>query len=111
MSSATTPAELRSAFDRQRAAFAADPYPALDARLRALASLRGVCAAISGKIGAGLRADFGSHDRNIGLLWELSGPLARIQYAEQNLAAWLEPADRGSEPDGGARSYVRYQPK
>ncbi|HKU37546.1 MAG TPA: aldehyde dehydrogenase family protein [Polyangiales bacterium] len=111
MSSTTTPAELRSAFDRQRAAFAADPYPALAARLRALASLRAVCAAISGKIGPALRADFGSHDRNIGLLWELSGPLSRIQYAEQNLAAWLEPQDRGSEPDGGARCYVRYQPK
>jgi hypothetical protein len=62
MSTNTSPAELQKVFDRQRSAFAADPYPALEARLRALGSLRAVCAAISGKIGAALRADFGSHE-------------------------------------------------
>jgi coniferyl-aldehyde dehydrogenase len=111
MPNTTTISELRSAFDQQRTAFAADPYPALEARLRSLATLRSVCAAVSGKLERALRADFGSHDRSIGLLWELSGVLSRIQYTESQLAAWLEPQDRGSEPAGGARAYVRYQPK
>jgi coniferyl-aldehyde dehydrogenase len=111
MPKATTLPELRTAFNVQRAAFAADSYPPLEARLHSLAKLRAVCAAISGKLEPALRADFGSHDRSIGLLWELSGVLSRIAYTESQLAAWVEPHDRGSEPAGGARAYVRYQPK
>jgi coniferyl-aldehyde dehydrogenase len=107
----TTQAQLERSFENQRAAFAAEPYPTLEARLQALATLRDVCAAVRGRMAATLAADFGSHDPNIGLLWELGGVLARIQYAEQNLAHWLAPVDRGSDPADGQRSYVRYQPK
>ena len=107
----TTAQELRSAFERQRAGFAAAPYPTLEERQAALSALRGACAFVTPRIARALVADFGSHDPNIGLLWELSGVLARIQHASEQLPRWLEPVDRGSEPAGGARSYVRYQPK
>jgi hypothetical protein len=79
----TTIPELRSAFDQQRTAFAADPYPSLAARLHSLATLRSLCAAVSGKLERALRADFGSHDRSIGLLWELSGVLSRAKSSRQ----------------------------
>jgi coniferyl-aldehyde dehydrogenase len=106
----TTREQLRAAFDFQRSAFAANPYPTLAQRFDALASLRATCAYVSGRIAGALAADFGSHDPSIGLLWELGGVLSRIQHTAQHLEAWLEPVDRGSEP-GGARSYLRYQPK
>jgi coniferyl-aldehyde dehydrogenase len=107
----TTIPELQAAFHRQRAAFAAAAYPTLEQRLAALHALRGACAYASSRIARALVADFGSHDPNIGLLWELSGVLARIAHTSEQLPRWLEPVDRGSEPGDGARSYVRYQPK
>ena len=64
----TTAQELRSAFERQRAGFAAAPYPTLEERQAALSALRGACAFVTPRIARALVADFGSHDPNIGLL-------------------------------------------
>jgi coniferyl-aldehyde dehydrogenase len=103
---------LKERFAAQRAAFAKDPYPAVDERRKNLTALRAACAFVRDKVPRALAADFGSHDPNIGLLWELGGVLGRLRYTSERLEQWMQPVEREVDPMlGDARAYVRYQPK
>lgn len=103
---------LQTAFEAQKRAFAREPYPSLTARLERLGRLKSACRSVREGLPGALRADFGSHDPSIGLLWELAGVLGRLHHTSERLGSWMEPAVRDADPAfPGSRAYVRYQPK
>ncbi len=105
----TTIPELQAIFHAQERAFSQHMFPSHAERIEALKALRELCADITPQVPEALRADFGSHDPSIGLLWELGGVLSRIRYTSEHLEAWLAPSTR--EADGDARCYVQQHPK
>lgn len=108
----STQAELSQLFDAQKRAWLADSYPSLEVRRERLTRLRAACAYARRGVAEALAADFGSHDPSIGLLWELSGVLGRIQYTSEHLPRFMAPSPRDGSPFfPDARCYVRYQPK
>jgi coniferyl-aldehyde dehydrogenase len=106
-------ANLRSAFDRQRAAFATDRDPPLAERRARIEALIGMMAANRERISAALAADFGSHPTGAAELIEVLGVLGRAQYVLAHLEEWMAPSVRETDPAllGTATASVRYQPK
>ena len=106
-------ADLRVAFDRQRAAFAADRDPSMAERRTRIEALMGMMAANRERISDALAADFGSHPVGAAELIEVLGVLGRARYVLENLEAWMAPSVRDTDPAvmGTATASVRYQPK
>jgi coniferyl-aldehyde dehydrogenase len=106
-------ADLQTAFDRQRAAFATDRNPSLAERRARIEALMGMMAANRERISAALAADFGSHPVGAAELIEVLGVLGRAQYVLAHLEEWMAPSVRETDPAllGTATASVRYQPK
>ena len=106
-------ANLRSAFDRQRAAFATDRDPPLAERRARIEALIGMMAANRERISAALAADFGSHPIGAAELIEVLGVIGRAKYVLDHLEEWMAPSARETDPAllGTATASVRYQPK
>ena len=106
-------AELKAAFETQRAAFAANRNPALDVRRERLGRIAPMMLANRERISAALAADFGAHPAPASDLIEVLGVVGRLQYVLENLEAWMRPEPRPVDPAmfGTARAYVEQQPK
>ena len=106
-------AQLRAAFDNQRAAFASDRDPSLAERRTRIETLMGMMATNRERISAALAADFGSHPKGAAELIEVLGVLGRAGYVLENLEAWMAPSVRATDPAllGTTTASVRYQPK
>lgn len=104
---------LREAFDRQRRAFVADPYPSLDERRQHLEALAGMVLSNRERIRTAMSEDFAVHPELFTDLIECLGIAGRAAYAIGQLETWM--ADDEREVDaalmGNARAYVRHQPK
>jgi len=106
-------ADLHTAFDRQRAAFATDRDPSLAERRARIEALMGMMAANRERISAALATDFGSHPVGAAELIEVLGVLGRARYVLDHLEDWMAPSVRETDPAllGTATASVRYQPK
>ena len=103
---------LRTAFEAQRQAFAADRHPSLHERRQRIEALMGMMLANRDKIGAALSSDFGAHPVPATDLIEVLGVLARARYVLEHLEEWMAPSLRHTEASlGTARAYVQSQPK
>jgi len=106
-------AELRDIVERQRAAFLADPFPSLEERYELLGALAGMLMSNRTQIQEAMSSDFGVHPPLAADLIEILGPAGRAVYAAQQLAGWMAPEPRESDPAlfGSGRAFVQPQPK
>ena len=105
--------QLQAAFAVQRAAFARDRSPSLDARRERLGALMGMLVGNRERISAALAQDFGTHPAPAADLIETLGQLGRAQFVLENLEAWMAASERPIDAAmlGTARAEVRHQPK
>lgn len=105
--------DLKAAFEAQRRAFAANRYPSLAERSERIGALMAMMAGNRHRITETLSSDFGAHPVGAGELIEVLGVLGRAQYVLENLAGWMEPEERHTDPAmlGTARASMRLQPK
>ncbi len=105
--------ELGQIVARQRAAFLADPSPSLEERQGLLAALAGMMMSHRTQIQDALSSDFGVHPSAAADLIEVLGPAGRAAYAAEQLAGWMSPEPRPTDPAlyGSGRAFVQPQPK
>ena len=106
-------AELKSAFEAQRKAFAADRNPSLAERTERLQALIGMMLGNRERISAALSQDFGAHPVPASDLIETLGVVGRAQYVLAHLEEWMAPTPRDTDAGlhGTAKAFVQYQPK
>jgi coniferyl-aldehyde dehydrogenase len=106
-------AELHEIVARQREAFLADPFPTLEERQALLGALAAMLVGHREQIEEALSSDFGTHPRLAADLIEILGPAGRAAYAAEQLAEWMAPEPRWTDPTlfGSARAFVQPQPK
>lgn len=106
-------AELAEIVERQRAAFLADPFPALDERQELLAALAGMLMSHRSEIEQALSSDFGVHPALAADLIEVLGPAGRAAAAIEQLGGWMMAEPRAADPTlyGSGQAYVAPQPK
>ena len=106
-------AALRTAFDVQRNAFAADRNPDLAERRKRLEKLVSMMMANRERISAALIEDFGTHPVPASDMIEVLGVVGRAHYVLANLEAWMQPQPRDIDPGmyGAAQAYLQLQPK
>ena len=106
-------ADLTSAFERQRKAFAANRNPTLAERTERLNALIGMMIGNRVRIAAALSQDFGAHPVPASDLIETLGVVGRAQYVLEHLEAWMASSARDTDPGlhGTARAFVQHQPK
>ena len=106
-------ADLTSAFELQRKAFAANRNPTLAERTERLNALIGMMIGNRVGIAAALSQDFGAHPVPASDLIEMLGVVGRAQYVLEHLEAWMASSARDTDPSlhGTARAFVQHQPK
>ena len=106
-------ADLRKAFEAQRAAFAANRNPSIEVRRERLRALIGMMMANRERISAAMSSDFGAHPVPASDLIEVLGVVGRAQYVLEHLEGWMRPMPRDTDPAlfGTATAYVQYQAK
>ena len=106
-------AELKSVFEAQRKAFAANRNPTLAERAERLQALIGMMLGNRERISAALSHDFGAHPVPASDLIETLGVVGRAQYVLEHLEEWMAPTPRETDPGlhGTAKAFVQYQPK
>jgi coniferyl-aldehyde dehydrogenase len=106
-------AELHEIVERQRAAFLADPVPALEQRQQLLGQLAMMLLGHRDQIAEAMSSDFGVHPSLASDLIEVLGPAGRAAFVAEQLAQWMAPEPRFSDPAlfGSGRAYVQPQPK
>src|SRR4051795_1718462 len=106
-------AELEQIVERQRAAFLADPYPALEERQALLQALAGMVVGHRTQIQEAMSADFGVHPTVATDLIEVLGVAGRAAYAAEHLEAWMASEPRDVDPAlfGSGKAFVQPQPK
>jgi coniferyl-aldehyde dehydrogenase len=106
-------AELKEIVARQRAAFLADPFPAVDERQELLAALAGMLISHRTPIQQALSSDFGVHPALAADLIEVLGPAGRAAAAIEQLGGWMAAEPRAADPAlyGSGRAFMQPQPK
>jgi len=105
--------ELHEVVSRQRAAFLANPFPALDERRALLGALAAMVMSHRSQIEEAMSADFGVHPTLATDLIEVLGVAGRAAYVAEHLEGWMAPEPRYCDPAlyGSGRAYVQPQPK
>ena len=106
-------ADLHEAFDRQRRAFVADPYPSLEERRGHLEALAAMMLTNRDRIRAAMSSDFAVHPELFTDLIECLGIAGRAAYAIGQLETWMADEPREADPAmfGTAQAFIRQQPK
>ncbi len=104
---------LRSAFEVQRRAFAADRAPSAAVRRERVGRLASIVLTNRKRIADALVADFGAHPGPASDLLEVLSVVGRAQYVAENLESWMQPQPRDMNADvyGTARAWMEFQPK
>lgn len=89
------PAAMASLFERQRAAFAQEPYPAESVRRRRLAALESLLHDHGDDIAAAISADFGHRSVHESQLLELFPSLEGVRHARRQVGRWMAQRRRG----------------
>ncbi len=105
--------ELEQIVARQRAAFLTTPALSLAERQALLGALAGTLIVHRAQIAEAMSSDFGTHPALASDLIEVLGPAGRAGYAAEQLASWMTPEPRHTDPAlwGSGRAYVAPQPK
>ena len=108
-------ARMRDVLDRQRRAhLKAGPLSA-EQRIEWLDRAIGLLVGHKAAIADALREDFGHRSVHASLLTDVSGSIAPLKHAKQNLRKWMKREKRKVSPAIlgllGARAYIEYQPK
>ncbi len=105
-------ARLGTLFARQRAAFAAQPYPPRAQRSERLAALRAALGRHQDLLAAAMSADFGGRSAFESKMADVLGPVLEINHARRHLRRWMRPRRRHTELLFATnRAAVLYQPK
>lgn len=109
----TSRTDLDALFARQKAAFARDRNPSLDARLERLRTLDRMLIEFRQPIRDALAADFGNHHAMVTDLFESGAVVARSRNIQAQLPQWLAPEERALNPlaHGSSRAEVMRMPK
>ena len=86
--------ELRSLFEAQRAAYAANPMPPAAQRQQWLKALRDLLSTERQALIDAISQDFSHRSADETLLAELMPSLHGIHYASQHLKGWMKPSRR-----------------
>jgi len=104
--------KLQQTFERQKAAYATEPFPDAVTRLSRLDALNHALVDNQQKFVASISEDFGRRSADETMLAELLPSVKGIQYARKNLKRWMKPSRRKvSVLFQPARARVEYQPK
>ncbi|MDK2124178.1 coniferyl aldehyde dehydrogenase [Parachitinimonas caeni] len=87
-------ARLQAVFSRQRAAWAAAPYPGREERRQALVSLREALLRHADEFCAAISADFGHRSAHETRVLELFPCIEGIRHAEKSLKKWMKSERR-----------------
>ena len=102
---------MKSIFESQKAAFAAQPFPSLQTRMERLHKLSAALSANKENLITAINKDFGCRSRSETLIAEILGCHGAIHYAEKNLRKWMKLRKRHTSfwslP---AKCYVSPQP-
>lgn len=109
----TTKAELDLLFAKQKAAFANDRDPPLEARLERLRSLDRMMIEFREPIRKALAEDFATHHPWVTDLFESGAVIARSRTIQAFLPGWMAPENRELNPmvHGSSKAQVIRQPK
>ncbi len=102
---------MQTTFQRQRAAYAAAPYPTASARRDALARLKAALLRHQDALVAAVDQDFGGRARQETLTADIIPTLNSIRHTRRHLKRWMRPQRRWPHPlmqPAGAR--IEYQP-
>ncbi len=103
---------MHEVFERQRRAFAAQPYPELAQRKARLNALKGVLRRYQDLIVEAVGADFGCRSGPETRLVEILGPVLEANHAIASMNRWARPSRRHAELLFLTnRVWVSYQPK
>ncbi len=107
--------EMRRILDRQRQAHLKDGPPSAEKRIDWLDRSIGLLVGHKDAIADALREDFGHRSVHATLLTDVSGSIAPLKHAKDNLRKWMKREKRKVSPAIlgllGAKAYVDYQPK
>lgn len=102
---------MQQVFEKQRTAFASNPYASTALRRERLSRLMALLLDNEEKIIAAIDADFGGRPRTETRLLEIFPSLEGLRYAQRHVAGWMRPEPRQTSlwffP---GRSEVHYQP-
>jgi coniferyl-aldehyde dehydrogenase len=108
-------AQMREVLDRQKKAHLKDGPPSVEKRIEWLDRAIGLLVGHKDAIADALREDFGHRSVHASLLTDVSGSIAPLKYAKENLRKWMKREKRKVTPAilgfMGAKAYVEYQPK
>jgi coniferyl-aldehyde dehydrogenase len=105
-------ARIASIHARQRAAFAADPYPDAASRRRRLKALRAALRRHQDILATAMGEDFGGRSTFESKMADVLGPVLEINHALGHLGRWMRSRRRRTELLFATNSaYVMYQPK
>src|SRR5688500_17024044 len=103
--------EMRSVYERQRAAWNAVGAPARETRSEALDRLSRVLIRHADEIAVTISGDFGNRAKQETQLLEVIPALNAIRHAKRNLSRWMAPARRRvAWTFRPARAWIQYQP-
>lgn len=108
-------ARMRDVLERQRRAHLKDGPPSAARRLEWLDRAINLLVGHKEAIADALREDFGHRSVHATLLTDVSGSIAPLKFAKENLKKWMRPERRKVSPAilgvFGARAYIEFQPK
>lgn len=109
----TTPGcRIAHLFDRQRAAFAAHPYPDVAERRGHLRALKRQLLRYQDVLSVAMSRDFGSRSTAESKMLDILGTTLEINHALSHLRRWMRPSRRSTELLFASNSLrVHYQPK
>jgi len=106
---------MRDVLERQRRAHLKDGPLSAEKRIEWLDRAIGLLVGHKDAIADALREDFGHRSVHATLLTDVSGSIAPLKHAKENLRKWMKREKRKVSPAIlgllGAKAYVEYQPK
>jgi len=106
---------MRVVLERQRAAHKKEGPPSVEKRIEWLNRAINLLVDYKDAIADALREDFGHRSVHATLLTDVSGSIAPLKFAKENLRRWMRAEKRKVSPAIlgilGARAQVTYQPK
>ncbi|HEX2591498.1 MAG TPA: coniferyl aldehyde dehydrogenase, partial [Rhizomicrobium sp.] len=112
---ADTAQRMQDILARQKRAHIKDGPPSAEKRIDWIDRAIGLLVGHKDAIADALREDFGHRSVHASLLTDVSGSIAPLKYAKENLHKWMKREKRKVTPAilgfMGAKAYVDYQPK
>ncbi len=105
--------ELQRVFKLQKSAFLQNPNPSAAQRVALMGKVPDMLRKYRQKILQALDADFSGHSHDQGDLLEILGMFDRAKFNIDNVAKWMKPVAKASNPvmQGDSKAYIQYQPK